>query len=1105
MAFAQTIEFRFKLPEISSTTPLSQSLLVNRTGSTNTSTQFGVYLEYTGSLSSGSYSGSIVDQYYQYGNLKFIHPDAGVSASIYLPFFNGNWWSVMITKKDDPYVTYDLYAASKTLDEYGQYVIQYQGSSSLQTPFDWKKPGNVLIPGSGSSTILGKTYVPATGSFQELRYYNVPLSESQFNDYVVNSNSIEGNTLDSSYDELFFRAALGGELFTGSTSIHPSVNTTASFDSGNSNFGYTGSYSFISNTEIRYYDQVPSGIKNAVSQKIQQQNIVLPYSSSKNNIPNNNVLSPFISVQQSPSISQSYTRDIDYVEVGFSPQNEINDDINDQLGYFNIGEFIGDPRQISSSADSYPDLDGLRDSYFKKYSKDYQEWDYIRLIQFFDNSLFKTVSDWVPARTSLAAGIIIKQHLLERNKYPVPQAEISTSIANVASGSTNIPFYQENILFTGSIPMGTITGSDGGTLPNMNGQTSSVILPSNYNTTVTQVWNGTNIGPLGIVPFTDSYQTEFFDGELSGSVITVTTQSLNPNNILLNNQAFYSTVADYQDLDVNTISGSYNISNTFSILPISFSVLNRYIDYYNTSSYQYKPIFDSVTNVVINITGSSYLGLGDIIEFSFNEDNNIISSEGVTGIGSFNTTINIPNFTIKSGSTYNVTYVIYQTSILTISASISPLTNWTVNVVNPQTIGYPNDPNIYQQSSFPGNLELYSEYNAILNNVYSNRLSDKYFDVDYSQQGILPVNQQVIISQSAVYAQIQDSNYTLARNINPRYVGSKNTSAKYNIYTVGDSSYGKKAAIDTYVNYFAYWDWRGGSNPQYPGGGNIHLTYLIDIEGNAIPLTGDNTWLETVSNIFVKNQTAYILPVVYSSGDPNIPVTIIEGGAIYDTIIVKSGSANPALNSNIDIQYENNPFVPAPGATTYDDIYFQTSSITTLIDTGSSPSPTSGWLSSMISGSSPVLGKVILYGFDNDIIQIYNKNTGRFVTGGNDIILYEDTYFPLQVGDFIRFGSDVGGSTGLDYSFSQQLYAIKTLTLGTYDDISSLEVIPIVTGSFPAAQDKQNFRIMRRVPKDNFVLVKNIPSYTGGGLLIPENFNPNFNPYDLARKAGLIQ
>jgi hypothetical protein len=46
---------------------------------------------------------------------------------------------------------------------------------------------------------------------------------------------------------------------------------------------------------------------------------------------------------------------------------------------------------------------------------------------------------------------------------------------------------------------------------------------------------------------------------------------------------------------------------------------------------------------------------------------------------------------------------------------------------------------------------------------------------------------------------------------------------------------------------------------------------------------------------------------------------------------------------------------------------------------------------------------------------------------------------------------------------------------------------------------------MRRIPNETFVLVKNIPQYTGGGLLIPENFNPNFDPYTLARKAGLIQ
>jgi hypothetical protein len=45
--------------------------------------------------------------------------------------------------------------------------------------------------------------------------------------------------------------------------------------------------------------------------------------------------------------------------------------------------------------------------------------------------------------------------------------------------------------------------------------------------------------------------------------------------------------------------------------------------------------------------------------------------------------------------------------------------------------------------------------------------------------------------------------------------------------------------------------------------------------------------------------------------------------------------------------------------------------------------------------------------------------------------------------------------------------------------------------------------MMRRVPNETFVLVKNKPQYVGGGLLIPANFNPNYNPIDVARKAGI--
>ena len=66
------------------------------------------------------------------------------------------------------------------------------------------------------------------------------------------------------------------------------------------------------------------------------------------------------------------------MDAGFiSPQNEINEDIISQLGYFNIGNYIGDPRQVSSSSTTYPDLVKLSENFFQKYFASYDLFDYI--------------------------------------------------------------------------------------------------------------------------------------------------------------------------------------------------------------------------------------------------------------------------------------------------------------------------------------------------------------------------------------------------------------------------------------------------------------------------------------------------------------------------------------------------------------------------------------------------------------------------------------------------------------------------------------------------------------------------------------------------------
>jgi len=435
-----TIQFRFKLPSSGSSGAVnnainapSQSLWVLND---NTTSYSAVVLEYTGSgFATGSYSGSIVSPYYQYGTLKFIPNLATptVSASIYLPFFDGGWWSVMISRTGSTY--FNFYAANSIYNGDDGSTIGFIGSSSAVTnDSSWiSSPSSKYsyFPGWQSpDTFGGKNYIGFSGSYQEIRYYATGLSSSAFEDWTMNPDSIEGNSLNSAPDQLAFRASLGGELYTGSVSIHPKVTgswvATSSF-AGNSDFILDGSVTFIPNVETVYLDQPAAGIKNIVSNKIQIVDMDLPAG---------NTLSQYCSIQQKGS--GSYTENLAYTEVAFSPQNEINDDIMDQLGFFNMGEFIGDPRQRFTEAESYPDLDALRNAYFEKYVSNYDLNDYIRLIKFFDNSLFKMIKDFTPARTSLASGVVVKQHLLERNKYPQP--EVTSSRENNFEGTIDMAF-----------------------------------------------------------------------------------------------------------------------------------------------------------------------------------------------------------------------------------------------------------------------------------------------------------------------------------------------------------------------------------------------------------------------------------------------------------------------------------------------------------------------------------------------------------------------------------------------------------------------------------------------------------------------------------------
>ena len=577
----QTLQFRFKLPKsgsnaVDNAENLSQQVL----WSLDTSPQIAIGLDYYGDgFTSGSYSGSVPSQSFEYANLAFTTDGFATTSSIYLPFFNGEWWSVMLTKEGSGLFT--LYAGDKIYNgNDGSQIGFFESTSVAINPNDWDRANNSYFPTDRRGAI--GPYEAFSGSYQEIRYFDQAISESVFKDYVMNPQSSEGNRINGSANQLSFRASLGGELYTGSESIHPKVSYQTpqpSFTGDVSNFTVVNpeDRTFTVNREWVFYDSPAVGIKNRNTDKIKRQDLVLP---------SGDTLSNQKSIQQKSYTTDDYTNNLNLLEVAFSPQNQINDDIISQIGHFNIGDYIGDPRLVSSSADTYPSLVGLSKEYFEKYTSSYDVYDYIRLIKFFDNSLFKMVKDFVPSRTGLASGIVVKQHILERQKYPTPQAEWTRPEYTGSIGSTpalldGARYYEASTDFE-SNPIVTVEGGAGGSVNEFNVPVGflravDTSMPStSLSTTPTTLFkngtivngtisnNGVAISPKGIIENTGKFTIDSnytFKGDINVEVKNSTTQRTMVLELVEDNNGIVSSIQKLVPITTGATYTSLTLTN----------------------------------------------------------------------------------------------------------------------------------------------------------------------------------------------------------------------------------------------------------------------------------------------------------------------------------------------------------------------------------------------------------------------------------------------------------------------------------------------------------------------------------------------------------------
>ena len=327
-------------------------------------------------------------------------------------------------------------------------------------------------------------------------------------------------------------------------------------------------------------------------------NLVKGYNNDKVRIVSNtitgSVLSPFLSLQTFTTASAQFREnDSHYVDISFSPETQIDTYISGAIASNNptwsLDDYIGDPRQQYNN--SYSDLEAQRKLYFETGVSGFSPFtgsllDYngfIRLIQFFDNALFKMLGDFVPERTSLSTGITINSPVLERNKV---------AYANPTNTTTQSVYTAQYSASTISSQYGTFYSA----------------LSSSNNT-------------MG-----------WFDGELSGSVVdvhqyftdnsnpylignTASYNALRPANQQINNNTFAHS--DWNTL-LNNVSSSVRslvrkkIEYTENFLPTSSltssaELQDSYLTLksYNTSRYEGSTLISKYYNVY---TSGSYTG-----------------------------------------------------------------------------------------------------------------------------------------------------------------------------------------------------------------------------------------------------------------------------------------------------------------------------------------------------------------------------------------------------------------------------------------------------------------------------------------------------------------
>ena len=301
--------------------------------------------------------------------------------------------------------------------------------------------------GGASDNVFGNQM---TGSMMEFRYWNTALSESHFNNHVRAPKSFAGNHASASWTDLVLRYSFDDNKALNSDGDIRDTSADQSYTQSGSAQGYT------------------SGITPHFRSVVDEEQMLIPNVGPNRRVANKIRLEESrlsfggLSVDKRSELSTFDLASLDSNKLGiyFSPVDVINDDIIRSVANLDFDQYIGDPRDKYKYR--YRTLENVATTYWQKYLTPNNFWDYIRLIRYYDSSLFEQLRKFVPARSRASVGLLIEPNILERKKEVVGKQPTLEDL--MVRGSLNL-FIQSasaiNIPTTGSLSqhLPTLSGS----------------------------------------------------------------------------------------------------------------------------------------------------------------------------------------------------------------------------------------------------------------------------------------------------------------------------------------------------------------------------------------------------------------------------------------------------------------------------------------------------------------------------------------------------------------------------------------------------------------------------------------------------------------------